>query len=96
MNDNFALIFKNVWTDVGPYEKHTLSEFTDEEIIDIIKDAIKHHANPKHDCYRLKYLSTCVYFEFGGFSIWQMTDEEHNRINYLIETHFRDINAQFN
>lgn len=96
MNDNIDLIFRNVRTDVGTHERNALSDFTDEEIIDIIKDAIKHHANPKHDCYRLKYLRTCVYFEFGGFNIWRMTDEDHNRIDSLIDIHFRDINTQFN
>lgn len=60
--------------------ENTLDDFTDDEIKDIIKEAVKHYNNPKHSLSQFNGLPTALEVEFLEYKTNIKRNEEVERL----------------
>ena len=68
------------------YEIKSVTDFSDEEIIEILQDAIKHQANPKHVCSRFENLTHALTYELVGYGILSIPPEDYERLDSLVKS----------
>lgn len=67
------------------YNIKVVNDFTDNELIEILQDAIKHMANPKHICSSFGTKTQALVYELVGYRVIQVSSEDIDRLDALVK-----------
>lgn len=67
------------------YNIKVVNDFTDDELLVILQDAVKHMSNPKHICSSFDTKTQALVYELVGYRVIQVSPEDIDRLDSLVK-----------